>query len=467
MSEKNGNNMDIRNRFEKYFAEWLQESSGQRPPLSSHLDHYTSDKLEKIIELGKEALPFIIKKMKQGHFILNQAISEITKIHVTEIEQSWAEILSEQKISKLWIKWWEDNQNIPEIEIFIAPWAMSNEEIPFHVSINKTVPYSKILIEIPKHCSIKELINVLHHETKNGWLEISQIGENPLAKTDQFGVIMTFAKIFDDLAVSMPIKITLVNDNGNNKEMVAYARIFRPLLEINEIPSEIFIDGSTRTILPIRLAYQGFGDIALRVEGNVGGNIVTKGGTLFDTILYSIMKEGLLSDDQSKESQKGINIDQQLLFSLADELKTKMREPGYILALEQDPRASREFIDWLKEMNRVEQEKFMSVLYETMETHLVKKITDSLYKSATNKTHLDSGTEISTEIKTRITNIGLKIFYRDLIGNVYPPLKTFTKIVDQRDNPTNLNVTIPVEIKNVDESKSYKNVEGMQIGARH
>ena len=458
-------NMDTKDRFERYFDELIHENNEQ-PPLSSHLgDYSTSGKLEKIAGLGKGALPFIVEKIKQGYFILNPAISEITKIHITELVQPQEEILSEQEISKMWIEWWEDNSRVSKIETFIAPWALPNEEVPLHININKTVPYSKILVEVPDHCIVRELINVVSYDKKHKKLEINEIGKNPLAKTDHFGVIMAFDKIFDELAVEIPIQITLMEENGKSKTVATKARIFRPLLEINEIPSDIFIVDNAETVLPIRLTYKGFGDIALRVEGDIEDNIVTKGGTLLDTVMYGIMKEGLLTDSQAEKSQNEINVNEHLLFDLIDELKTKARDPSYMSELEKNPQATKEFIDWLKNIDEAKQEGVMNVLYETMETYITKKIIDSLYRNATNKTHLDSGTKISTEIKATITNIKLKIFYRDLVGNIYTPLEAAIKIVDKRKNPKNLSVTIPIETKNVDESGSYENVEGMRIGA--
>lgn len=98
----------------------------------------------------------------------------------------------------------------------------------------------------------------------------------------------------------------------------------------------------------------------------------------------------------------------------------------------------------------------MNVLYDTVETYLIKKITDLVSKNVSNKTHLDSGTKISTTIQTQITNLHMKIFYIDLKGNVYAPLETDVKIVDKRKNIAPIRVTIPIEIEKVDETETTK-----------
>lgn len=107
----------------------------------------------------------------------------------------------------------------------------------------------------------------------------------------------------------------------------------------------------------------------------------------------------------------------------------------------------------------------MNVVYGTFEGYLIKKLTDLVARSLGSNVHLDSGTKIITEIKAAFTDLNLKIRYKDLMGNDYPPLEKTVKIVDKRKEDIRVRVTILMEIEKVDESGAYKNVQEMKIGS--
>lgn len=219
-------------------------------------------------------------------------------------------------------------------------------------------------------------------------------------------------------------------------------------MEINQIPTKISIIENEETVLPIHLKYQGFGDVSIRIEGTIGGDIVTEGGRmLMDTVFYGLMKEGIVDEEYKEKTESGIVVNKEKLLNLIDEFKDQLKDPAYIEKFEKDKEVTQESVEWLKSFNEGEQEKFMNVLYDTVETYLIKKITDLVSKNVSNKTHLDSGTKISTTIQTQITNLHMKIFYIDLKGNVYAPLETDVKIVDKRKNIAPIRVTIPIEIE--------------------
>lgn len=452
-------------KFVEYFEKWKKELEQDSNVFGSNTTNLrNTHDYKNMIKLGKQALPYLIQKLREGYFLLNDAVSDITKIDIRELMQT-STYYSEQEISALWIDWWEKNQGQKNVSTSIAPWALPKEPIPLYVFVNKTMPVLKCDIRIPEYYDVVDTINILDVSHTGNIVTVNRIGHTMHTEKDYFGIVIASNKVFDSLAVKDPIKITLFDENGKIENTSVYAKIFRPLLTINQIPSEISLNNQYETILPIHLKYEGFGDLSLRIEGTVDGNIVTAGGrSVIDTIVYGLMKEGIVDDELKEKTQSGIIVNKEKLLSLLDEFKDNLRSEEFVMSLENDKEISREAIDWIKRFDQVEQEKFMDVLYNTVETYLIKKITDTISKNVSNKTYLDSGTEISTLIKTQIVNLHLKIFYKDRNGNIYTPLETDVKIMDKRKNNSPVNVTIPIEIEKVDETAAYNNVREMPIG---
>lgn len=114
--------MTAREEFQSAFKEWADESDTNTLRLDSNPTHFQNlESFQRIIDLGKEAIPFIIEKLREGHFLLNHAMEEITHIDIIDLRQSRTDFLSEQSISDLWIGWWEDNSKESKINAAIAP----------------------------------------------------------------------------------------------------------------------------------------------------------------------------------------------------------------------------------------------------------------------------------------------------------------------------------------------------------
>ena len=99
----------IKTKFVKHFEEWKKELEQDSNSFSSNFTHIcNTDDYKAIIKLGKPALPYLIQKLREGYFLLNDAVSSIAQIDIRESNRISA-YYSEQKISALWIEWWEKN----------------------------------------------------------------------------------------------------------------------------------------------------------------------------------------------------------------------------------------------------------------------------------------------------------------------------------------------------------------------
>ncbi len=63
-----------------------------------------------IVQKGSAYLPYIVEKLQDGDFFMNQAMAEITQIDVRKYfdEHPWEG--GEQHTSKLWLRWWHETK---------------------------------------------------------------------------------------------------------------------------------------------------------------------------------------------------------------------------------------------------------------------------------------------------------------------------------------------------------------------
>ena len=346
----------------------------------------------------------------------------------------------------------------------IPPWALPQEEITLYVKIKKNLKISKITVQLPDCFETKDSINIEKFEQNGNQVNVFDIGKSSLSKYDYFGLTIATREPFDELAVRSKITITLFESDNTESQIETFARIFRPSLIIDQVPEQISLNDVEETTLPVHLIFQGFGDVSIRIEGDIGGSLVSEGGSsVMDRLFHGFLREGIFDSELDKTDDSGIKIDKTILVRSFDDLKTKLKDVEYMKNLEKDKEITKETIEWLKSFEDQQQEKFMNVLYDTMEGYIIKKLTDIFARNVSRHLQLDSGTNIIAEIKTKLTNLRLRIFYRDLAGNVYPPLEATVQIVDRRENGGELRVVIPIEIENVDESGAYKDVGVMDI----
>ena len=259
----------------------------------------------------------------------------------------------------------------------ITPWALPQEEITVYVKIKKNLAISKINVLIPECFEIKDLINVEKFEKRTNQIDVLNIGKSLLSKYDYFGIIIATKKPFDNLAVKSKIIVTLIESNNASTQIKTYARIFRPSLIIDKVPEQISLNDVEETTLPIHLKFKGFGDITMRIEGDIGGSLVSEGGSsVMDRLFHGFLREGIFDTELDKNNDKGIEIDKTKLARAFDDFKSNLKDAEYLKNLEEDKNITKEAIEWLKSFEDQQQEKFMNLLYDTMEGYMIKTLTD-------------------------------------------------------------------------------------------
>lgn len=352
-----------------------------------------------------------------------------------------------------------------KFNIHCPTWALPREEIPVHVKINKEITASlkNVKIDLLDYFELKDTINLTNFKTKNGRVIVNNIGKAEKSKFDYFGIIIATKKPFNDLKKEIPINVEFEFNNRQKEKFVHYARIFRPLLEFDKEPGNIVLhdhDGSIT--IPLSLKFTGFGEINLRVECKIGGEIVSVGTSVLDEIFHRIINEGMISVDENDESR--VTVNRNYVEGMVLQLKEKFRTDKDIQRMIREQRMDANTAEFLYELAKEEKEKFMNIFFKSVEGYLIKIISDLLKRNLSDNLQIDSQTKIHTSIQLPSTNVAIKIFYKDVIGNEYEPLEKTIKIIDKRESPSGFDVEIPLEIMPPDESKAYKNVGNMKIG---
>ena len=102
---------NIKEKFDVLFAAWERVIQDPKIQLSSRPQDYTyNEPYREIVKLGRAVLPFVIEKLEQGVFFLNQAVVEIIDLEMDEIIGKERRFPSEQEKSTLLVKWWQSQK---------------------------------------------------------------------------------------------------------------------------------------------------------------------------------------------------------------------------------------------------------------------------------------------------------------------------------------------------------------------
>lgn len=108
---KSCNEIINRTVFDQLYSELTAYRKRPEVIISSKTSDYNNcDAFKKIVQKGSPFLPYIIEKIQNGDFYLNQAMQEITGFDIHGITKS-KRIVGEQRAAKLWVNWWKKNRN--------------------------------------------------------------------------------------------------------------------------------------------------------------------------------------------------------------------------------------------------------------------------------------------------------------------------------------------------------------------
>lgn len=91
---------EIKKKFDALYAEWQEVIQSPRIQSSSNPDDYTNNEpYQAIVKLGKEVLPLVLEKVKDGVFFMNQAALDITDIDINALVESESKLPASKRIT--------------------------------------------------------------------------------------------------------------------------------------------------------------------------------------------------------------------------------------------------------------------------------------------------------------------------------------------------------------------------------
>lgn len=352
---------------------------------------------------------------------------------------------------------------IQKFEITCPPWALPKENIPIHVKIDKsaTPQLGAITVSLPLGLELKDTINLARHTCQNGKLVINNIEQSRGTEYDYFGLVVATRDIPSNLKNPIDVDIEFQYKDNKIDHQKIPIRVFRPQLEIDNIQDRVVLtDGNTDIELPVALKFSGFGDIVIRTECIIQGNVVSMGNTLVEEILQRIHSEGFL--DENVESDSDIRMNAEIVRSITRELQgrvgTSELDHSFIPGI-----LTKDLIDALRDLDISQKQKLLKIWFNTVNGYLVKIISDIFNRNPSSMTQLESTTKIYTKIILPVTAVTVRFTYSDLLGNEYPCIERKIVIVDKRKGkgPAMPVVEIPLVISNINEEHAFKNIAAL------
>ena len=343
-------------------------------------------------------------------------------------------------------------------------WALPSEEVPIHVQFDKglTPLLQSVNVTLHESLAFKNFINLTDYDPNGQALIINSIGKSTRSEYDYFGFAVATTSPFEELKKSVPIKIKFNYHDGTSETWTEYARIFRPLLELGESPDRITITDSNanRLELPIALKFSGFGQIKINAECKIEGRIVSYASSMLTEIIRKIVQDGTVPAEGDPETAVSVNPD--YVEKTATQISALLKSRDKLGKILDNLGGGGDYADALRELGQESKEKFMSMLYNTVETYVTRVIAEILDRNVGANLAMEP-TRIHAQINLPVTKVTVRLLYKDLVGNTYNPVVKHVEIVDKRKSPAGLGVKIPLSVKSVDESMAYKNVRTMEI----
>jgi hypothetical protein len=120
------NTAEIKKKFDALYDEWQEVIQSPRIQASSNPDdHINNEPYQAIVKLGKDVLPLVLEKVKEGVFFMNQAALDIKETDMNSLIENESKLpagkrivfmkterprfLSEQQKSEIILKYIKDN----------------------------------------------------------------------------------------------------------------------------------------------------------------------------------------------------------------------------------------------------------------------------------------------------------------------------------------------------------------------
>lgn len=343
----------------------------------------------------------------------------------------------------------------------IARWALPNENIPMHFRIDKEITYDRIIIHLPEDFELVDTINISDFSVSGTDVIVTSTKKTKSFSGIFFGLVIKYVKIPESLKVGKDLRIEIVKGNVCLISCAMECRIFRPLLEIVNIPEKIMLtERNDLNKIDLHLRYIGFGDISIEIQALIGGDIVSQEDSLENEVILRLYERMRNEEKYVNNNMAGLKIEQDFV----DDIIAKIMKKIDSMELSAEPLSDEErhiFSECLKYIKK--SENYRQIIYEETYNILLSILNDILERNPEENIELKGRqTSIKTKINAPLTAINLVITYTDLLNNKYQPLEFEVDVEDKLPSHKNTSITIPIKIEKID-ANPFMNVRDMAI----
>jgi len=352
------------------------------------------------------------------------------------------------------------------IQSNIVPWALPKESIPFRVCWRSGVKVDTIKVVLPEGFEPTDFVNI-SSSTIEDKIVVLKPREMPSSGMNYFGMAVAYSQIPTELHLSRDIMVDLLSAGVSVWSGAIRCNVFRPLIELKEPPSDIELtDGGTKKQIPLSLKYIGFGEVEIRIEALLGGSIISRGESIVYEVIRRLWEQGFLvegkhqnrKDEGKKKLKRQVRLNPEYIKKIADDVQEMLRKGG-IPSDVLDEKTIEDTKQWLQTLKN--SEKFIEILYSNIQEMMLDIMVDLLDRHpAEDITLANSRTKLLANIKAPVEEIDIRIGYRDLMMNEYPPVDVKIKVIDKREKDKGLIVEIPLAIEPI-QLEPFKNVSAI------
>jgi hypothetical protein len=329
---------------------------------------------------------------------------------------------------------------------YIAPWALSKEEIPVHLVWASDTVFDSIQVLLPPETSLKQLYNVKSFSRSK-----SEITIQKLHSSNFFGFTLTSKKLIKNLYEKKDIYVNFHKDGKIIKSKHFEANVYRPQLSLAEKPQKIVLTDQSKIgeLINLALRISGFGSIEVQTEVSLGGEfqsliepkyqeMARRYAAIFRREDFSDVKQPsdkLKSKLRSKMLSDSVKISK-LIRTMVDEIK----KGNFAFFPKEDIES---FKNWAKKRNNAK--KISQFLSENIESLILESLLYYFNKYPTEGVALSGGNP-SVTVKNAVNNLMIRFRYKDSMLTEYKPVSTQIEIEDLRTNKEN-ELKIPINIK--------------------
>ncbi|HEX9429543.1 MAG TPA: hypothetical protein VF944_04130, partial [Candidatus Bathyarchaeia archaeon] len=207
------------------------------------------------------------------------------------------------------------------VSLTVAPWALPGEQIPVGIVVSARRPCQTIVVEWSPGLQLIDKINIALSKEKGRKLRISRLSSGPFDGACYCGIVLAHPAFPSSAVTFGDVKVQVLFKDGTKLESAQITRIGRPFLDLVDRPERVVLRSDIEADLPIRLKYQGFGDIEVRIQAKFKGKIVSHG----DSLVYEIARRLLEGESASKvadtASKPMVEVDPNYVRSLVDSVE--------------------------------------------------------------------------------------------------------------------------------------------------